>query len=495
MKLTNITSFLGILCFLFSFTLIFPVFIALHYSEAQYLDFIHAILITASTGFILVAYSYFASKSKSFTQINLNHRESMFIVGTSWILSTIIGAIPFIIGADFTVANAIFESASGFSTTGSSILTDIEILPKSILFWRGFLNWFGGLGIVVFSLLIMPFLGVGGVQLFQAETTGIDDDKLKPRVKDTAFTLVKIYLGLTISLFVLLLFGGMDWFDSITHTFATVATGGFSTKNASVGAFDSAYIQWIIILFMILGGINFGLLYKGLVLRRFSAFFKNIELKVFLNTILISTTLVILIIYAAKSFQNLDLINTFEPTLRTVMFNLVSLLTTTGFSTYNYETWPQATFTIVLFLTFIGGCAGSTSGGLKCIRLFLLTQFAKKEIFTTVHPHAVRRIKIEGESVSADVLSGVFAFFILYIMIASIGTFVLTLQDIDILTAFSAVLTCIGNVGPGLGTVGPAENFNHLPDLSKYCLSLCMLLGRLEFFALLMLITPEFWRE
>lgn len=419
----------------------------------------------------------------------LNHREGMAIVALGWIMAGVFGALPFWFGGLFeSFIDCLFESLSGFTTTGSSVLLDIEAVPRGLLFWRSMTHWLGGMGIIVLSLAILPFLGLGGMQLYKAEVSGPVPDKLKPRIRDTATVLWKVYLLFTALETVLLLFGGMDLFDALCHSFSTMSTGGFSTRNASVAAFHSKYIEWVIIVFMLIGGVNFTLLYltlTGYPLRMF----KNPEFQFFLGLVALCTLVIAAFTLKDGNYHTLD------DAVRYGAFQVVSILTSTGFCTADYEFWPPVAQALLLFCMFVGGCGGSTSGGMKVMRIQLLLKRSYYELFRIIHPRSVVQVKFGKSVVSDDVISSIWGFFLLWLMLFVVGTLLVAATGVDLITSFSATLASFGNVGPGLGSVGPTENYAHLPELAKIVLAFCMLLGRLEIYTVLILFVPEFWRR
>ncbi len=462
-------------------TMLFPLIFSVYYQDNSLLPFVYSMLATLFFGAGLVL--AFREPVKPL----LNHREGMAIVALGWIGAGVAGALPFWFGGFLGFTDALFESISGFTTTGSTVLMDIEVLPRGLLMWRSLTHWLGGMGIIVLSLAILPFLGVGGMQLYKAEVPGPVPDKLKPRIKDTAMTLWKVYLFFSVLQAILLLLGGMDFFDAICHTFGTMATGGFSTRNASVGYYDSAYIQIVIIIFMFIAGINFSLHFK-LLAGEPKALLKDPEFRFYSIVLLVCICIVTFSVYGS-SYSD------FGVALRHAAFQVISICTTTGFATANYEQWAPATLAILLILTFFGGCAGSTGGGIKCMRVLLLLKQAYHEIFHLIHPRSVSHVKLGSRIVRPEVLSGVLGFFVLYICLFVLSSLLITGMGVDVLTAFSAAAACIGNIGPGLGTVGPAENFAHLPYAAKWVLAMCMLLGRLEIYTIFILFVPEFWRK
>lgn len=419
----------------------------------------------------------------------LSHREGMAITALAWVAAGLCGALPFHFAGTFgTFTDCLFESLSGFTTTGASVLTDVEALPRGLLFWRSLTHWLGGMGIIVLSLAILPFLGVGGMQLYKAEVPGPVPDKLRPRVKDTAAALWKVYLLLTLAQTALLMLGGMDLFDSLCHTFGTVATGGFSTKNASIGHYPSAYIQLVITIFMFLAGVNFTLHYLALK-GRLDDVWRNPELKFYTGVFLAFFLVITASLIWGGRQESLS-----KATLDSA-FQTASILTTTGYATADFEAWPALAQAILLLCMFIGGSAGSTAGGMKCMRILLLLRQSYQEIVRLIHPRAVVHVKFGGRVVPPDVLGGIWGFSVLWLGLLFLSVFLVAASGMDLMTSFTSVLACIGNIGPGLGTVGPMENYAHLPAFAKWVLIWCMLLGRLEIYTVIVLFVPEFYRK
>ena len=482
MRLQSIFSVMGVIVACVGVSLLMPIGWSIYYDDGMLSRLCLAMILIVGVG--LAVFFLFRSKDKTV----LTHREGMAAVGLSWFLIALAVSFPYVLCGDFnTFADAIFESVSGITTTGATVLGNVEALPKSILMWRALSQWLGGMGIIVLSLAILPFLGVGGMQLYKAEVTGPFRDKLKPRIKDTASVLWKVYLFLTVAMIILLLLGGMDLFNALCHSFAALATGGFSTWNNSVAHYPSAYIQWVIIIFMFLGGASFSLHYAFLK-GDYRAYFRNSEFRFYLGVAVFASLTIAFGLYGTHYDQ-------IELSIRAATFQVVSLMTTTGFASADYELWSFYAQALLVLLLFIGGSGGSTAGGLKCMRIVLLIKYVYHEIYKLVHPRAVRHVKMGNEPVPPDVLSAVSAFCILYLGIFVIASLILTVLGIDLATSFTAVATCMGNVGPGLGRVGPVDNFGGLPALSKWILSVCMLIGRLEIYTVLLLFIPEFWRK
>ena len=480
MHIQSVIHLQGFLLFFLAAAMLTPLPFSYYYSDGAAPSLLLAASVTAGVGLAMRLTTRITGE--------LRAKEGFAIVTFGWVLFSFFGALPFLFsGAIPSLADAFFETASGFSTTGASILTDIEAVPASLLFWRALTQWLGGMGIIVLSIAILPFLGVGGMQLFRAEVPGPSADRLTPRITQTAKILWGVYLLLSLLLTALLMFGGMSLFDALCHTFATMATGGFSTRNASIAAFDSAYIDWVIILFMYLAGANFALHYQAL-RGNWKAYRFDREFLVYTGIILAATA-VILLGNMATAYMDWGL------ALRDSFFQVVSIQTTTGFITADYELWSYLAQYLLLLLMFIGGSAGSTGGGIKVIRIYLVTKFILSELTRLLHPQAVVPVRVRQTPVSREIVTNVVGFFALYIFCFVVGVAVIALFGEDLPTSISAVATALGNVGPGLGNVGPTENFGFLPDVSKWTLSALMLLGRLELFTVVILFTPAYWRR
>ncbi len=450
------------------------------YADSSGLSLLYASLITFTTG----AFLHFTLKNG---HKNISKREGYLIVTLTWVCTSVFGSLPFIFsGAIPNITDAFFETMSGFTTTGASILNDIEAVPKDILFWRSMTHWIGGMGIIVLSVAILPVLGIGGMQLFVAEMPGPTPDKLHPRITQTAKRLWGIYVLLTFAETVLLMFGGMDIFEALCHAFGTMATGGFSTQNDSVTSF-SPYIQYIIIVFMVLAGTNFTLHYYAL-MGKFGQVWKNEEFKYYLS-ILFFVTLIISVSIIIISNTNA------EQAIRDSLFQVVSILTTTGYVTSDYLLWPGILWFIIFLLMFIGGSAGSTGGGMKIIRQLLLLKNSALELKRSLHPNAIIPVKYNQKSVSGEIIYKVMAFFFIYMLIFAFGTMVMTILGLDFETSIGATIATLGNIGPGLGDVGPTGNYAAIPAFGKWFLSFLMLLGRLELFTVLIIFAPSFWKK
>ncbi len=474
----NIT---GLLIFFTGLTMAAPMAVSIIYMDAGLFPLVASAAITLLSGAILHL-AFRRAKAEVLSQ-----REGIAIVAACWAAAGLFGALPFYIGLDVSFVDAVFESVSGFTTTGSSILTDIESVPRGLLVWRSFIQWLGGMGIIVLSIAILPFLKVGGMQLYKAEVPTPVPDRLRPHIRDTAKVLWKVYLIFTLLQVALLAAGGMGLLDAVCHAFTTMPTGGFSTWNASAKHFNSLYFDLVFIAFMLLAGINFTLHYRFLKGDSL-AFWRDAECRFFLGIVLVFTLVVTWDIYG-KIYDRLD------HALRYGAFQVVSILTTTGYATADYELWPGTSQVVLLLCMFVGASAGSTGGAMKCLRVIVAFKYCYRELFMLIHPHAVSRLKLGGQAISEDVARSVLGFLALYLGLFAVSTLLVASTGVDFTTAIGAVATTIGNTGPGFGTVGPTENFAHIPFTGKWILIWCMLLGRLEIFTVIILFVPEFYRK
>ncbi|MDE6934930.1 MAG: TrkH family potassium uptake protein [Oscillospiraceae bacterium] len=421
--------------------------------------------------------------------MKMQARDGFAAVALSWIVLSLFGALPYVLsGVLPNYADAVFETVSGFTTTGATVFTFMEGQPLGILFWRAQTQWMGGMGVLVLALALVPKLGEGSVFLMRAESPGPIKSKLTPRVGDTAKILYSIYIGLTAAEVLCLRIAGMPWFDAVIHAFTTISTGGFSVKNGSIAAYESLAIEWIIIVFMFLSGINFALLYYALC-RNFRAVFQSEELRSYTLVTLAASGLILADV-AVHTAQAIDF-----QTVTDSVFQVVTLMTTTGYMTYDYVLWPTFAQMVLIAVMFAGACAGSTAGGIKQVRLVLLLKNLRREVQRILHPRVVTTIKLDGERVDEPILSGITLFFFAYIFLLLIGTLVVAWDDVGFTAAFTASLTCISNVGPAFDVLGPTSNFFSLSNVSKVCLSLNMLLGRLEIMPLLLLLFPSLWKK
>jgi len=489
MNIKPVLNILSALLTLLGLTMIVPLAIAFFSGEPT----VHVLLLT-TLGTIVIGLPIwlFTRKHRSLT-----NRDGFAIVTFSWILTAFVGALPFYLtGVIPNITDAFFEAMSGVTTTGASILGNpvtlshlpngIESLPRSMLYWRSFIQWIGGMGIIVFYIAILPLLGVGGVQLFRAEVPGPVADKIRPRVRETAKALWLVYVGITGVEILLLHIGGMEWFDAICHGFTTMPTGGFSTKNASIGHFESGFIHYVIILFMLLAGINFSLHFKALT-GDVKSYFRDRE---FLGYITIAAV-VTGIIFITRTTETGQFS---EKHFREALFQTVSILTTTGYTTADYEIWSVIAQFLILAMMFIGGMGGSTGGGMKIIRFLLLIKYASLETRRMLHAHAIIPIRIGNRYISEDVIRNTMGFFLIYLSIFVLATLLLTAMNINLESAMGAAASALGNIGPGLGDFGPMDNYALLPATGKWILSFCMLLGRLELFTVMVMFSRSFWK-
>jgi trk system potassium uptake protein len=453
-----------------------------HYQENElWAPMILSFLIPFVTGCTLVA------STRNVLKI-FHIREAYFLVTFSWIVMGITGSLPFYLsGAIPSLTDSVFESISGFTTTGSSILTDIESLPLSILYWRSLTHWIGGMGIIVLVVAILPNLNIAGYQLFSAEMSGgLSSERIKPRVKDIAKRLWYIYFALTILVVLLLMAGGMNFYESLCHSFGTVATGGFSTKNASIGHY-STYVQYVIMIFMMISGINFTLHYFALK-GNFRRLVSDSELKTYLGIILTAGLIIAALLMIHHQMP-------VEQAMRDSFFQVISIITATGFATTDYLLWKEHAWYIIFVLMFVGACVASTGGGIKVVRHVVAFKLLKRTVLSLLHPDMVRHTRINDQKITDEKANSVVAFIILYIFIVVISTFIINAMGIDIHTSAGSVLATLGGIGPGIGLVGPAGNFSMIPEAGKLYLCFVMILGRLEILTVLVLFTPTFWKK
>lgn len=462
-----------------SATFLLPCIVSLYYKEFECA--ISFFIVAFAVAIISLPLAIIKPKNK-----HMYAREGLVIVALMWVIYPIFGALPFYIsGAIPNFIDAIFESISGFTTTGSTILTDIENLPNGILFWRTFTHWIGGMGVLVFAIAIFPSSN-DSMYLMRAECAGPQVGKIVPKGKNSARYLYSIYLGLTVLTTIFLILGGMPVFDSICHAMSTAGTGGFGLKNNSVVYYNSTYIDVVLTISMLLFGINFNM-YYFLITKRLKDIFKNTELRVYLLIILISTILITIEIYPIYE-------NVFT-SLRFSSFQVVSIISSTGLATADYCQWSMLSQTILVILMFIGGCAGSTSGGLKVQRFIIMFKSAKKSIKQTLNPKSINIVTSDDKFLDISIVHGVHAYLIIYLGFFLISLLLISLNNVDFSTSFTAITTCINNIGPGLAKVGPTENFSFFSNLSKIVLSIDMLLGRLECFPIIILFSPAIWRK
>lgn len=461
-----------------SFLMLFPAFVSLLYGEKEGIAFL-------LTAVILLLVSLLGSRKPKHTAIYA--KEGFLIVALAWVLWSVFGTLPFLISGTIPrFDDAFFEVVSGFTTTGSTILTDIEALPKGMNFWRCLTHWVGGMGVLVFVMAVIPLSSRNSMFLMRAEMPGPTCDKLVPKARTTARILYTMYLGLSVAEVIFLLAGGMNLYEAVIHTFSTAGTGGFSDRNASIAAFDSAYIDGVITVFMLLFGINFNL-YFLLLMKNVKGFFKNEELRNYLG-----------IVAAAIVLITINIMNLYGGVLhafRYAAFQVVSVITTTGFVTANFDLWPEFSKTILLMLMVVGACAGSTGGGMKVSRIMILGRTITKETRQILHPKSVNVVKLDGKRLTNEETHGVYVYTICYFVILCVSVLLVSVDNFDFTTNFTAVLTTLNNVGPGLAKVGPVENFSAFSCFSKIVLSFDMLIGRLEILPIMMLLAPVTWRK
>ena len=488
MHVRSILNVLAALTTLLGLTMLFAAIWSFLYNESD----LKGILLSSAITLSISLHSFFFTRGK----INLSIKDGFAIVSLVWISTAFFSALPFIMtGAIPTITDAFFESMSGVTTTGASILGNSETIPHltngieslsmGLLFWRSFIQWIGGMGIIVFSIAILPLLGVGGVQLFRAEVPGPVPDKIKPRVQETAKVLWIIYLGITAVQVLLLFLGGMNFFDSLCHSFTTVAIGGFSTKNVSIAHYNSAYIEYVIILFMFISGINFTLHWRAITSPKPLVYFRDGEFK-FYGMLIAFITLILIVNLSLQSGELTHHI------FRKSLFQVMSILTTTGFTTSNYISWGPFAQILLLLLMFVGGSAGSTAGGMKIARIMVVIKYSISEIKRLLHPRAIIPVRIGKHPISEEVVRSTLGFVLFYLMVFVAVSIILAALGLDIESAFSATAASIGNVGPGHGSVGPTSNYAHIPVLGKWLLSFCMLLGRLEIFTVMVFLSTLF---
>ena len=482
MHISLIFRILGMLLMVFSFTLFTPIIISLWYGDGVFPYFLLAFAITVTSGALM-----WMPVAKQKTE--LRTRDGFLITSLFWIVLGLFGALPFLFAPNpgLSISDAVFESVSGLTTTGATVITGLESLPKSILFYRQQLQWLGGIGIIVIAVAILPMLGVGGMQLYRAETPGpIKDSKLTPRITETAKALFFIYLMLTISCAIAYWWAGMSEFDAICHAFSTVAIGGFSTYDTSIGHFNSPAIMMICTVYMLIAGINFALHFFAWREHSITHYLRDSESKFYLYTILTSALIV-------SSYLALSEVYDVDESLLHGLFQTVSIATTTGFATANFSAWPSFLPILLIILSFMGGCGGSTGGGMKVVRIMLMAKQGLREMSQLVHPNAIIPLKVGHRRVERKIVSAVWSFFAVYIFAFLVILLFLMACGMDYTTAFSAVTATLNNLGPGLGDV--SSHYGDINAPAKWILCFSMLLGRLEVFTLLVLFTPTFWRQ
>ncbi len=477
-----IFNLLGAVLMIVALFMFVPVGVSALYSQPDLMPLLYSALATLAAGAVLNLSTRRHSKEE------FRHRDVFAAVTLTWLAVSFFGGLPYMFsGVVGSFTDAYFESMAGFTTTGATIIGDIEALPMGVLFWRSFTQWLGGMGIILFALAVMPFLGSRGMQLFKAEVPEITVERLRPRLIDTAKHLWFIYLGLTGAAFLLYLVGGMSIFDAICHAFTSLATGGFSTKTASIAHFDSAFIDVTCTVFMFLAGVNYGLYFFAL---RGSPgrFLQSTEFKFYLTMALGATALIGWSVYGSTYSSVWD-------SLRYASFQAVSIMTTTGYATADYEVWAPFAQLLLIMLMFCGGMIGSTGGGMKQVRVLLMFRQGYRELYQLIHPHAVTNVKVDGKVLSKEILGSIWGFLFLFLLTSSVAVLAMAALGQDIVTSFSTVISAMSNVGPALGEAGPTDNYASLPAAGKWVLAFCMLAGRLEIYTVLVLIVPRFWRK
>ncbi|MBS3770066.1 MAG: potassium transporter TrkG [Bacteroidales bacterium] len=475
-----ILNILGLLLLIEGISMLLPLGVSVYYNEGD----IAAIGISAGIAIATGAFAWLLTQRRDET---ITKKEGYIIVSTVWIMFSLFGCLPFVISGEIaSYTNAFFETISGFTTTGASILSDVESLPHGLLFWRNMTQWLGGMGIIVLSLAILPIFGIGGMQLFVAEVPGPTPDKFHPRVKETAKRLWQIYVFFTITEIVLLVLGDVKLFDAVCHSFTTMATGGYSTKQASIAHF-SPYVQYVITAFMFLAGTNFALSYYGLHLQ-FNKIVKNEEFRFYFFFLFGFTILITAFLWFGDVLS-------FEESFRNSLFQVVSITTTTGYVTTDYLQWAPFLVVIIFMLMFLGGSGGSTGGGIKIVRVALLIKNSALELKRLLHPNAVIPVRLNKKSIDPQIVTNVQAFVVLYMMLVGISTIIVSSMGYDLASSLGSVAATLGNIGPGIGAVGPVENYAHFPDFGKWFLSFLMLIGRLELFTVLILFAPAFYKK
>ena len=472
-----IFNVLGKLLCLLGVAMVVPLLVAFYYDEPLR-PFVLSVMITGASGILLSSVYKVEGEWKT--------KEAFAIVAFGWLAAAVFGSLPFILEGVSPV-NALFESISGFTTTGATILQDIEGHTMSFLFWRCMTQWLGGMGIIMIFIAILPKLGVAGRQLFRAEVPGPTEDKLKPRIRSTARILWTIYIVVSVAMAVALKLAGMTWYYSITHTFATISTGGFSPYGMGVAQINDPLIEAIIVIFMFIGGANFSLYYRVLH-DDHKCFIKDEEFRYYTLIVLLATAILTFTLWK-------DMGQTVASAFRYAIFNVVSLLTTTGFASTDFDLWTDSSRIVLLAVLFIGGCAGSTSGGIKVVRVLLMGRYGKNVLLKTLHPRAIKPIKYNDKAVPDDIMQSIISFVFIYLMVFATTTGALSLMGMDILSSISASITTLGNSGPGFNMVGPMDNFDVVPILGKLLLIWNMWVGRLELFTVLALLTREFWKD
>lgn len=469
---------LGSILWLLAGFMIIPLFVAIYYGESLHT---FAIPLTITIGVASFFTLFFKRKDEEW-----NLKEGFFIVAVGWLVAAVFYSFPYMLEGVPPIS-ALFESMSGVTATGATALTDIESHSRSLLFWRSMTQWIGGMGIIMLFIAILPKLGIAGRQMFRAEVPGLQEEQLRPRIRETAKILWLVYIVLSISELLILMIAGLSPYDAITHTFTSISCSGFSPYSNSIAAFNDPMVEGIIMLFMFLGGANFALHYKSIFSDR-TSLIKDQEFKFYFAIIAIATLVLAYMLFKTEVYSLAD-------AFRYSSFQVISILTTTGYATADFNLWPDSSRFILFLLMFIGGCAGSTSGGVKVVRLLLLLKYAQKVLFKVIHPKAIIPIRFNNKTVPEEVIHSIVSFMVIYLMIFFASSTLLSLMGMDFVTTLTASIATLGNVGPGLGLVGPMASFDSIPDLGKLILIANMWIGRLEVFTVIVLLTPAFWKR
>ena len=477
----NVLGIVGFLCIAYSITLIPPMLVSAWYHDGELRDFIMTFI-----SLILIGYLFWSPFRNRLGE--LQRSDGFLIVAIFWMLLSLVSTLPFVTGWHLDFVDSLFEATSGFTTTGATVVTDLKRLPPSILYYRQQLQFFGGMGLIVLAIAVLPILGVGGTQLYRAETPGpMKDEKMEPRITQTVRGLSLIYFGLTVFCAIGYWMAGMQPLDALEHSFSTVSTGGFSTHNESLGYFQNTAINYIAVLFMLLGAINFGIHFMALSNRKLSAYFLDTEVRTFLLTVTVFVAFYTVYLYLCREYS------TISQALNFSVFEVTSVITSTGYGITDFSTWPLFLPVLLIFISFVGGCGGSTAGGIKVVRIMTLFKEAANQLFLLVHPKSCRSVKIGDRALNYKTVQAIWGFFAVYVVSFVLLTILMVMAGLDEVSAFSAVATCINNLGPGLGSV--SATFAAASDNAKLIGVAAMLLGRLEIFTLLVIVTPAFWRR
>ncbi|MCX7724486.1 MAG: TrkH family potassium uptake protein [Thermodesulfovibrio sp.] len=482
MNFKTVFNIVGIILIILSIFMLLPVGVAIINNSIDFKALFFSFLITFFSGAIMLALT------KQYKHEDLMYREAFMTVTLSWLSVSFFGCLPYIFtGSVNSFTDAFFEAMSGFTTTGASIFSDVESLPAGLLFWRSMTQWIGGMGIIVFALAVLPIIGTGGMQLFKAEVPEISVDKLRPRIIDTAKALWLIYAGLTFLIVILYIVAGMNLYDAVCHAFTTISTGGFSTKNASIGHFNDPIIDYTVSIGMFLGGVNFAL-YFYFISGNFKVLFKNTEFKFYFLFILITVLIITVNLWLYTYDSVFD-------SLRYAVFQVISIVTTTGYATADYVKWSYFCQLVLLIVMFFGGMIGSTGGGIKQVRVYLMIKQIFREFYQLIHPRAMLALKLDEKFLTKETLGSIWGFVFLALFLCAISSIAMTATGLDIITSISTVISAMNNVGPALGEAGPAGNYSGIPTFGKWILIFCMLAGRLEYYTVLILFTPAFWKR